>query len=94
MKNNNNEWDDNIVNQIFIPYEAHQIFNIPILDKSRDDTITWDGTPDRNYLVKNGYQTIMDWGNNANRDSTSTSDTSNDIRETLWQYNVSLSTTP
>jgi hypothetical protein len=60
----------------------------PILDKSNDDTITWDGTLDRNYLVKNGYQTIVDWSNNANRDSTSTSGTSNDIRETLWQYNV------
>jgi hypothetical protein len=91
MKNNSNDLDMEIVKQMFIPYEAQQILNIPILDKTQDDTITWDGNPDGNYTVKNGYQAIIEWNNNASRDPSgapSNSGTSNTIWEAMWQYNV------
>jgi hypothetical protein len=40
MKTNSNDWEVEIVKKLFIPYEAQQILNIPILDKNQDDIIT------------------------------------------------------
>ncbi|GAU48068.1 hypothetical protein TSUD_404960 [Trifolium subterraneum] len=39
---------------LFIPQEAQQILNIPITDRSQEDTLTWDGTIDGNYTIKSG----------------------------------------
>jgi hypothetical protein len=50
-----NEWNVNLVNQLFLPLEAQKILHIPIIDKTQSDTLTWDGTTDGNYTVKDGY---------------------------------------
>jgi hypothetical protein len=40
MINNSNNWNATLVNQLFIPQEAHQILNIPITDRTQDDILT------------------------------------------------------
>ncbi|CAJ2647191.1 unnamed protein product [Trifolium pratense] len=80
-----NEWNEGIINQVFYPHEAHMITNIPIIDKTQPDILTWDGTQDGQYSVKSGYQSIKEWGNLQNASS---SNNSQKIWNTLWKLNV------
>jgi hypothetical protein len=56
INNTGNDWNTQVINHLFIFLEAQKILQIPIFDKSQEDTLTWDGTPDENYTVKLGYQ--------------------------------------
>ncbi|XP_045791800.1 uncharacterized protein LOC123886537 [Trifolium pratense] len=85
MDNNYHEWNETIINQIFHPYDAQMILNIPIIDKTQPDTITWEGTQDGQYSVKSGYNAIMNWGSLSN--ATSSNNTQH-IWSTLWKLNV------
>ncbi|XP_045797508.1 uncharacterized protein LOC123891638 [Trifolium pratense] len=85
MDNNYHEWNETIINQIFHPYDAQMILNIPIIDKTQPDTITWEGTQDGQYSVKSGYNAIMNWGSLSN--ATSSNNTQH-IWSALWKLNV------
>jgi hypothetical protein len=61
IDNNGNGWKVQVINQLFTPQEAQKILQIPIIDKSQEDTLTWDGTPDANCTIKTSYQAIIDW---------------------------------
>ncbi|XP_045831384.1 uncharacterized protein LOC123922735 [Trifolium pratense] len=80
-----NEWNEGIINQVFSPHEAHMITNIPIIDKTQPDILTWDGTQDGQYSVKSGYQAIKEWDNLQNASS---SNNSQKIWNILWKLNV------
>jgi hypothetical protein len=43
MDTNNNGLNEQLIRQLFIPYEAQQIINIPILYRTKEDSITWAG---------------------------------------------------
>ncbi|XP_045831362.1 uncharacterized protein LOC123922707 [Trifolium pratense] len=88
MDNNYNEWNASIINQVFNPYEAHMILQIPILDKTQPDTLTWDGTRDGTYTMKSGYHAIIDWANNSNSNNATSSNCSMEIWKVLWKLNV------
>jgi hypothetical protein len=88
MLDNYNEWNAILINQLFLPFEAQKILNIPIIDKTQNDTLTWDGTTDGNYTVKDGYQAISKWKENANIDSASTSGHNNELWEMIWKLKV------
>jgi hypothetical protein len=68
MLDNCNEWNVNLSKQMFLPLEAQKILHIPIIDRTRNDILTWDETIDGNYTVKDGYQAISLWKENANTD--------------------------
>jgi hypothetical protein len=88
MDINNNGWNEQLIRQLFIPYEAQQILNIPTLNRSTEDTIIWAGTMDGSYTVKDGYQAIMNWGKEGNNGSASTSTLHEEIWGKLWKLNV------
>ncbi|MCI21781.1 hypothetical protein A2U01_0042951, partial [Trifolium medium] len=46
MEDNDNGWKDHLIHQLFIPQEAQKILRIPLIDRTQDDTLTWDGTLD------------------------------------------------
>jgi hypothetical protein len=92
MDINNNGWNEQLIRQLFIPYEAQQILNIPTLNRSTEDTIIWAGTMDGSYTVKDGYQAIMNWGKEGNNGSASTSTLHEEIWGKLWKLNFLLST--
>ncbi|PNX95563.1 ribonuclease H, partial [Trifolium pratense] len=85
MDSNYNEWNTDIINQVFLPYEAQMILNIPIIDKTQPDMLTWDCTQDGQYSVKSGYHAIMEWGNLPNA---SPSNNSQHIWNVLWKLKV------
>jgi ribonuclease HI len=78
----------NSLNKIFIPYEAQKILDIPTLNRTTEDTITWAGTMDGNYTVKDGYQAIMDWSEEGNNGAASSSTFHAEIWSNLWKINV------
>ncbi|PNX98065.1 ribonuclease H [Trifolium pratense] len=88
MDDNYNDWNVTIINQIFNPYEAHMIQQIPILDKTQSDILTWDGTRDGHYSVKSGYQAIMEWAKNSDNNNATSSNSSMEIWKVLWKLNV------
>ncbi|XP_045831279.1 uncharacterized protein LOC123922626 [Trifolium pratense] len=61
------------------------ILNIPIIDKTQPDMLTWDCTQDGQYSVKSGYHAIMEWGNIPNA---SPSNNSQHIWNVLWKLKV------
>jgi hypothetical protein len=55
--------EPSLINQLFLPFEAQQICQLPLVDTNSQDDLTWFGTKDGTYTVKSGYQVIMDWKN-------------------------------
>jgi hypothetical protein len=49
------QWNEQIINQTFMPIEANQILQIPLTNVLDEDTISWQGTRDGIYTVKSGY---------------------------------------
>jgi ribonuclease HI len=58
---NTSQWNTNLIHQLFFPFEAQQICNIPLVDTNSRDDLTWAGTKDGTYSVKSSYHTISDW---------------------------------
>jgi hypothetical protein len=88
MDVHSNSWNNQLIHQLFIPIEARKILNLPIIDKSNNDVVTWPGTMDGNYTVKVGYQAIMEWERDKAKDSPSSSTQQDDIWHKLWALNV------
>jgi hypothetical protein len=60
MDPQNNQWNHHLINQTFFPMEANLITQIPIINPSEDDIISWQGSKDGIYTVKSGYHALMD----------------------------------
>jgi hypothetical protein len=45
-------WNRQLVKNTFLPFEAEQILQIPIINISRDDVFTWPKSKDGEYTVK------------------------------------------
>jgi hypothetical protein len=56
-------WNLPVINTIFLPFEAHQISKIPLINTNSRDELTWAGTKEGIYSVKSGYQAVMEWNN-------------------------------
>jgi hypothetical protein len=61
-----NQWNQQLLNQNFYPMEAKMISQIPLVNPSEDDIISWLGTKDGIYSVKSGYHALIEW-NDAKR---------------------------
>jgi hypothetical protein len=81
-------WNRQLVNNIFMPFEAEQILQIPIMNLSRNDEFTWPKSKDGEYTVKSGYQAIKDWNEASNNPSTSINNSPNPIWQKLWNLKI------
>ncbi|GAU47065.1 hypothetical protein TSUD_302670 [Trifolium subterraneum] len=81
-------WNDQVINEIFLPQEAQKIYHLPIIDRSQPDTLTWAYTMDGNYTVKSGYQAIIEWEGEKQQDKASSSNIDNEHWNMLWQLKV------
>jgi hypothetical protein len=64
-------WNTSLVKQLFLPFEANHILNIPIINTNYPDEFYWPNTKDGVYTVKSGYHAIQDWKGNSSDPSTS-----------------------
>jgi hypothetical protein len=82
MDPQNNQWNHHLINQTFFPMEANLITQIPIINPSEDDIISWQGSKDGIYTVKSGYHALMDW-DKARKNQAQPS--TNPSRHTNWK---------
>jgi hypothetical protein len=81
-------WNTSLVKHLFLPFEATQILNIPIINTNYPDEFYWPNTKDGVYTVKSGYHTLQDWKGKSSDPSTSNPIDSNPIWENIWQQQI------
>jgi hypothetical protein len=55
------EWNHGLINRLFLPFEAHQIFKLPIINTNYPDEFFWPRNKEGIYTFKSGYQAVQDW---------------------------------
>ncbi|GAU35403.1 hypothetical protein TSUD_160540 [Trifolium subterraneum] len=83
-----NQWKQSIINQAFLPFEAQQIGQIPLVNTKTQDELTWFDTKDGTYSVKSGYQAIMDWATLNNENSGSNTLAIDPTWNKLWKQKI------
>lgn len=58
-----------LINNIFLPFEAAQITQIPFPCQSQLDQFIWGASKEGEYSVKYGYHRIKHWENSTEPDS-------------------------
>jgi hypothetical protein len=81
-------WNRQLINNLFMPFEAEHILKIPITNLTRNDEFTWPKTIDGTYTVKSGYQAIKDWNSDSIGSSTSPTNNPNPTWQKLWKLRV------
>jgi ribonuclease HI len=79
------QWDHHIINNLFYPFEATQILQIPLVDSLSRDELTWSGTKEGIYTVKSGYNAIIDWNTARNNQSGSNINNTETLWKNLWK---------
>ncbi|KAK2419793.1 hypothetical protein QL285_030613 [Trifolium repens] len=81
-------WDYTLINDLFLPFEAQQICQIPLVDTTSHDELTWPSTKDGNYSVKSGYHALINWDSNGSNQAGSTTQNSDPIWKHLWKQRI------
>jgi hypothetical protein len=82
-------WNNNLVNHLFLPFEANQIMNIPIINTIYLDKFYWPNTKDEVYTVRSWYQFIQEWKQRNYDPSNSNPIETNPIWGHIWQQKIS-----
>lgn len=53
-------WNDQVVDSLFLPFEAHKIRGIPLCVIEQEDCITWPRCRSGSYSVKSSYQLLCE----------------------------------
>jgi hypothetical protein len=81
-------WNQGLITNLFYPFEAQQIQNIPIADTNYPDEFFWPKTKDGMYTVKYGYQAIQEWKRKEKDPPSSGIMEENTIWNTLWKQKI------
>jgi hypothetical protein len=81
-------WNRQLINNLFLLFEAEQILQIPITNLAGQDEFTWPKTMNGVYSVKSGYQAIQDWKRESSNPSTSHNNNPNPIWKKLWNLKI------
>ena len=73
-------WDQNILRQHFIHFEAQRIMAIPLCLTQQRDVLIWPNCPNGEYTVKTGYKLLCE---DENRETASASDGS--LQQSFWK---------
>jgi ribonuclease HI len=57
---NSQQWDFHLIDQIFLPYDASAIKNIPLSSPTHKDSLFWPGSKNGQYSVKSGYRFLVE----------------------------------
>lgn len=59
------QWDESLIDGIFIPHEAEKIKKIPLARVRVEDVLLWLFSRDGNYNCKSGYRFLKEKGNSV-----------------------------
>ena len=60
-----NTWNDNLVDSIFLPFEAQKVKAIPLCITNQPDCLFWPKSNDGSYTVSSGYQWLCSEENSS-----------------------------
>lgn len=80
-------WNDQLVDALFLPFEAQRIKCIPLLVTDQDDCVTWPRCRSDVYSVKMGYQLLCETELNA-LPSSSNADEVKLFWKSIWRLKV------
>jgi hypothetical protein len=60
------DWDSNVINNTFLPFEGSLIKQLPLTQESLEDQLMWPHTKDGYYSVRSGYNIINHWQDRVN----------------------------
>jgi hypothetical protein len=82
------QWNHQVINKTFLPFEANQIYQIPLLDRNSTDELTWAREKDGRYTVKSGYKATMEWKTLQSNMVGSTNLVTNPQWKYLWKLKI------
>jgi hypothetical protein len=82
------QWNHSTIDQLFLPFEAAQIYQIPLVDINSNDEISWYGTKDGIYSVKSGYQAVMEWNYQNQEQAPSNYYDKDPVWKYLWKLKI------
>ena len=80
-------WNVNLIDQIFLPFEAQKIKSIPLCVTPQEDILFWPKSSNGLYSVKSGYNLLCD-EDSRDMASSSDSDASKNFWTRLWPLKV------
>lgn len=83
-----NNWKEPIIHNLFLPFEAFQIKQIPITDTNAEDELVWASSQDGNYSVKTGYYAVKNWEDQSKHNPSRSSTQSDNLSQNLWNFNI------
>ncbi|MCH81674.1 hypothetical protein A2U01_0002465 [Trifolium medium] len=83
-----NQWNHDLIHQIFLPFEANQILQLTLVEPNSMDELIWSGTKDNIYTVKSGYHAAMEW-NHLSPNQASSNTLATDLTwQNLWKLKI------
>lgn len=82
-----NDWNDSLVDSIFLPFEAQKIKAIPLCTTSQPDCLFWLKSSDGSYVVSSGYQWLCS-EENSSAAFVSNPERSRGFWKKVWKANV------
>ncbi|XP_057443227.1 uncharacterized protein LOC130735144 [Lotus japonicus] len=79
-------WESELIQQIFLPFEALQIQNIPLTSRGCEDTMVWAATPKGYFSVQSAYHCIRRWKHQEI--CSSSSEITDGVWQRLWNLKV------
>ena len=87
IEQNLGQWNEQVINSCFIPFEAQQIKAIPLVVSPESDFLYWSLEKDGVYSVKSGYKAICEDARRGEA-SVSNSAAASGIWSAIWKLNV------
>ena len=81
------EWDHQLLDQLFIPYDADAIKSIPLSNLAPTDKLIWLGKTNGQYSVMSGYRFLVHEENNSLPGS-SHLDALQQVWNTIWSLHI------
>ncbi|KAL6526559.1 hypothetical protein OROGR_015649 [Orobanche gracilis] len=79
-------WRLQSIHDIFLPFEADQIAQIPLMALNGEDALIWAEAGNGMFSVKTAYKAIVQW--KRLEESSTSATTSNDVWKKLWKLNT------
>ncbi|KAK9983282.1 hypothetical protein SO802_032807 [Lithocarpus litseifolius] len=80
-------WDSEIIDRLFLPWEAESIKSIPLSDHQHSDLLIWPHTPDGCFSVRSAYR-ILAVAQSRDQPSSSNIEASKRLWKGVWKIEV------
>ena len=81
-------WNEELIEEIFLPFEAESIKNIPLVGVNKPDRFIWAHTSNGIFSVQSAYHMLVEDSNNSSQGASSSSSRWSKFWKKLWSVQV------